>query len=300
MPYVERTTIAGKTIEVEKYYTSRYNRKGIRRGKRVRPTKEEQKKVNDRKAERELRILINANFGYGDYHMVLDYVRRKGEPDRSREQMRRDRDIFLRLLRRECRRQGKELRYVSVMEIGEKGARHHHFVINQIDVKILQECWYKAYSGHSRIKVFPLDDSGNYAKLAAYLIKYTSRHRTQEDGALQMKRWNCSRNLIRPLPEYRIITDRGWFRAEAKPAAGYYVDKDSIKRGVHSPDYYGYGFFKYIMVRLPGTGREAGKREESRDGDHNRSVQMADDRMGDHCGSRDCGRDRPDRCKRSV
>ena len=53
------------------------------------------------------------------------------------------------------------------MEIGKKGARHHHLVINQIDTKILQQCWYKAYEGHNRVKVFPLDDSGNYAELAA-------------------------------------------------------------------------------------------------------------------------------------
>ncbi len=32
------------------------------------------------------------------------------------------------------------------------------------------------------MKVFPLDDSGNYADLAAYLIKYTDKHRKEEDG----------------------------------------------------------------------------------------------------------------------
>lgn len=249
MPYVERITRAGKTIEIERYFTSRYHKRGIHRGDRVNPTKEQQEKINTRQAERKLRILINANYGYGDYHVVLDYIRKKGRPDRTKEEMRQDINIFLRELRKEYKKQDKELKYIHVMEIGEKGARHHHLVINKIDTEILQKCWYKAYEGHNRIKVFPLDDTGDYSELASYLIKYTDKHIKKEDGALMGKRWNCSKNLVRPIPEYRIITDREWFRAEARPIKGYYVDKDSIRRGVHSPEYYGYGFFSYRLIK---------------------------------------------------
>ena len=220
MPYVERITRAGKTIEVERYFTSRYKKPGIKRGDKVKPTKEQQVKVNTRQAERKLRILMNANFGYGDYQVV----------------------------------QGKELKYIHVMEIGDKGARHHHLVINQIDTKVLQQCWYKAYEGHNRVKVFPLDDTGNYAKLASYFIKYTDKHRTKEDGALQGKRWNCSKNLVRPEPQIRIITERAWFKAEPRAIKGYYVDKDSISKGIHSPDYYGYGYFRYTLVEIEKDG----------------------------------------------
>lgn len=41
-----------------------------------------------------------------------------------------------------------EFKYIHVMEIGKKGARHHHLVVNKIDTEILQRCWYKAYEGH--------------------------------------------------------------------------------------------------------------------------------------------------------
>lgn len=111
MPYVERVTRAGKTIEVERYFTSRYKKPGIKRGDKVKPTKEEQKKVNTRAAERKLRLLLNANFGYGDYHLELDYIRKKGQPDRSREQMRKDMDIFLRELRKECKKAGMGFKF---------------------------------------------------------------------------------------------------------------------------------------------------------------------------------------------
>ena len=251
MPYVERVTKAGNTIEIERYFTSRYKKKGISRGDKVKPTKEEQEKVNTRQAERKLRILINANYGYGDYHLVLDYIRRKGEPDRTPEQMRQDIDVFLRECRKEYRKAGLEFKYIHVMEIGKKGARHHHLVVNKIDTEILQRCWYKAYEGHNRVKVFPLDDSGNYAELASYLIKYTGTHKKGTDGALQGKRWNCSKNLVRPEPEYHIISDREYFKKEPKAIKGYYVDKNSVSMGVHSPEYYGYEPKERQIMALP-------------------------------------------------
>lgn len=250
MPYVKRTTRAGKTIEVEYYFTSRYNKRGGSRKDKVKATREEQKKVNTRIAERKLRLLMNHNFGYGDYHVVLDYVRKRGMPERTKEEMRKDIAVFLRELRKKYKERGKELKYIHVMEIGEKGARHHHLVINNIDTKILQEAWYKAYEGHNRVKVFPLDDTGQYKKLASYFIKYTDKV-MKTDKALQGKRYNCSKNLVRPEPKYKIIRDRGWFRtSEPKPKKGYYIDKESIERGITSPDYYGYGWFRYTMVKL--------------------------------------------------
>ena len=144
--------------------------------------------------------------------------------------------------------------YIHVMEIGKKGARHHHLVVNKIDTEILQRCWYKAYEGHNRVKVFPLDDSGNYAELASYLIKYTGTHKKGTDGALQGKRWNCSKNLVRPEPEYHIISDREYFKKEPKAIKGYYVDKNSVSMGVHSPEYYGYGYLRYTLVKITDRG----------------------------------------------
>lgn len=92
-------------------------------------------------------------------------------------------------------------------------------MMNKIDTEILQKAWYKAYAGHNRVKVFPLDDSGNYAKLAAYFIKYSDKHLKDGDsGKLQGKRWAASKNLVRPEPVYEIVTQRAWFRCEAKDA----------------------------------------------------------------------------------
>lgn len=249
MPYVERVTRAGKTIEVDRYYTSRYHKKGIKRGDKVKPTEEAQKKVNTRRAVRGLRLILAENYRDGDLHIDFGYIRKKGQPYRSREEMRKDIDAFLRELRKIYKKQGMELKYVHVMEVGDKGARHHHLVINYIDTRLIQAAWKKAYPENSKIHFHPLDTNGDYSRLAEYLIKYTDKTAGTEE-ALQGKRWNCSRNLRRPEPEYRIIKDRNQYSTEPKAMKGYYIDKDSVKVGVHSEDFCGYGYLSYRMVRL--------------------------------------------------
>lgn len=249
MPYLRRTTIAGKTIEIECYYSARYNKKGAKRSDKVKATKEAQKRINRKKTERKLRLILNENFKSGDYYITLDYIHKKGEEYRTPAEMRKDINIFLRECRKICKKLGIPFKYIHVMEIGKRGARHHHLVINKIDTDILQKAWNKAYAGHNRIKVFPLDSSGQYGKLAAYLIKYSYEHLKDKDR-LKGKSWSGSQNLKKPIEVYEVINDRNWFRCEAKQRKGYYVEKDSIEKGIASPEYFGYGYFRYRMVKL--------------------------------------------------
>lgn len=52
MPYIIEVVKAGNTIEVSKYYSSRFNKKGVKRGKRKQLTTDEQREVNKRAAEK--------------------------------------------------------------------------------------------------------------------------------------------------------------------------------------------------------------------------------------------------------
>lgn len=246
MPYVEAVTTAGKTVEIERYYTARYGSRGHpHKPKRV-ATSEEQKRINEKQAEKKLRRLINANFSPGDYHVVLSYAKARDDPPRTPDEMKDDIAKFLRAMRKEYKAAERELRYIHVAEVGSHGARHHHIVINKTDVEIIQRCW-----PHGRIHVNPLDQSGNYAKLAAYLIKYSSRMLGTAEK-LQGKRWNASRNLDHPIPVKKIITERAWFRSEPKVpkkyAGRYYIDRDSIAMSTDSPEYAGLGFMRFTMV----------------------------------------------------
>ena len=148
MPYVKRTTKAGKTIEVEYYYTSRYNRKGQGRGDKVKATREEQKKVNTRQAERKLRLLLNNNYGYGDYHVVLDYIRVKGKPDRTKEEM----DVS-HITIRNVKTGG---RHHGIICLAANGCQVHHIHIENISEDSMgaaepwREATVKIYTGYGR------------------------------------------------------------------------------------------------------------------------------------------------------
>lgn len=239
MSYVLETCIAGDTIEISKYYNS-YNRpKGMPRGKRIKETTEQQFKCNERRAEKTLRRLINANFGGGDYHINLNYKKecRPADKKEMRENVRK----FLRNLRKEYKKHGKVLKYIHVMEIGKKGARHHHLVINRLDAEVIRKAWDKG-----RVHIYPLDDTGQYAQLASYLIKYSSAV-LKSENALQGKRWDSSRNLKKPLVKKRIIS-RNKFREQPQEKKGYYIDKNSIRN--YTSDITGYQFMGYTLVKI--------------------------------------------------
>ena len=82
---------------------------------------------------------------------------------------------------------------------------------------------------HGRVIVSPLDDTGNYWRLAHY---YVNQLRTSPQGEeIKGKRWSCSKNLRRPPPKTEVREARTW-REEPKPIKGYYIDPDSIESGI--------------------------------------------------------------------
>ena len=97
-------------------------------------------------------------------------------------------------LRRLYKNKGKELKYISVTEY--KRVRiHHHLVINKLDFTEILEIWPQGF-----INFKPLDNSGNYHRLAEYLVKET-RTTFRAKDSVSGKRWNPSRNLIQPIEE---------------------------------------------------------------------------------------------------
>ena len=237
MPYLEEICIAGKTKEVNRYYSSKFNKKGYKRQKKQKETSEKQKEVNKRQSEIKLTRDINANFRYRDWLVTLDY---RIMPDK--EQMQTEIRKFLRKLRKVYKKNNMVLKYIHVMEIGKKGARHHHMLINNIDPSLITELW-----EHGYMHFTPLDNTGQYKKIARYFIKYSDTY-MNTDQELQGKRWNSSKNLVHPVPEKRIITKRDYIRREAKSQKGYYVDKESVEEGIHEKT--GYMFFRYTLVMI--------------------------------------------------
>ena len=72
---------------------------------------------------------------------------------------------------------------------------------------------------------------GEYENLAAYLVKETTET-FKDDEAPCKKRYSCSRNLVHPEPEVKIIKAFKWAE-DPKPKKGYEVIKDSVHSGIN-------------------------------------------------------------------
>ena len=238
MGYYKTTIKAGKTIEVHKSFTKHENKKS--RGDKKKLTPEEIEKVNQINAERNLRILINANFKEGDLYATLTY--RKEDRQTPAEAKKSVKALFD-VLRIEFRKCGEELKYVTEYK---NKAIHHHLIINDIKslnvAKMIRKLW---KFGRPDFKL--LDETGQYKDLAAYLIKETSKTYKEKDGG-HMQRYSCSRNLIRPVPVTEIIRKAMKWAADPKPIKGYYIDKDSVYNGVNP--FTGREFQRYTMIRI--------------------------------------------------
>ena len=249
MPYYKTEIIAGKTVEVVKSYSKRIG-EGKPRGKKEKATAEEMEKVNQKNAEARLRRLINANFGYGDFHLVLTYKKdKRPSPKEAKERLAK----FLRILRREYKKIGEDLKYINVTEYENK-AIHHHLIINGVDNaninKLIRDCW-EWGSPHFT----PLDDTGQHKELAAYFIKETSKTYKNDDGGAK-QRYSCSRNLIKPVTKVSIIKKADKWIEEPKPKKGYYIDKDTVYNGINL--WNGRPIQYYTMVKLPDPGGGCG------------------------------------------
>lgn len=244
MPYIKETCVAGDTIEVCKYYTYRVNVKGEKRARKEKQTTEAQKKVNQRKAEKELRRLMAANFKNGDVVVRLDFIRRPGGSDEMQQLI----EKAIRKLRAAYKKAGASLKYIYVKEVGPKGGRHIHMILNRDGMDIL--ALLTAYWPHGGIHVDPWTTGPNFQKLAAYFIKYALK--TEEtEGKLIGKRWYPSRNLKKPSVKKEVIKSNR-FREQVAEKKGYTLEKDSVRAGIS--DLTGYRYFSYTLIRTEGSG----------------------------------------------
>ena len=227
---VREICVAGRTIDVTLKLTSGIHTSKRRQKKNI--TREKVQANNDRMAARNLARLINANFKAGDFHLVLTY---KEAP--TKEQAKKDRANFIRKLKKTV----PDLKYVAVTE-WEHTRIHHHLVISECSIDLIERLWWDL----GYIKVGFLDDSGEYSKLAEYLIKETTKTFRSQDSCYK-RRYSCSANLIRPVVKREEISISDLFE-DPEPIKGYYIPKDSIRRYEHPVT--GIEHLEYIMIAL--------------------------------------------------
>lgn len=237
MPYIEEVCIAGQTVEVSKYYSYRVHTKGEKRLSTGEATSESQKKINQRRAGTKLRRLMNNNFVDGDFLIRLDF--HEVHPQTS-EEMQVLTSNFIRRLKREYQKTGVDLKYIYVKELGKRGGRHIHLLVNKNYPDLIRKCW--EYGG---IHIDPLISNGQYRKIAEYFIKYASK--TEEtEGKLIGKRWYASRNLVPPKVRKKVITSN-IFRNKVRIIKGYYLDAETERYGISEST--GYEYFSYTLIK---------------------------------------------------
>lgn len=241
MKIIEKTIKAGKTVEVLRYSSPRYGKRG-----RGRPPekKEEQtsRRAHAKRAEQNLRWILNENFQDKEDALVTLSWKKGTAPEDSKE-MKRKVQNFLRRLKTRYKKSGKELKYVYTMEIGPRGSRHVHMVINDVDIRELSDVW-----DGGVLDVKPLNSDGQYGRIAAYFVKYadkTDKTTEQAEGEKIGKKYCTSRNLRKPKIKVRHIT-RARFSAP-RERKGYRIDKDLTAEGTNEWD--GTAWQRIVYVR---------------------------------------------------
>lgn len=243
--YIRDTWDCGETLEVEEKHTGRYGARGQKREKKKEATPEDIMRQNQWKRVRDLRRLIKWNFTTGDSWITLTYEK---DARPGWKEMVKHMEKFIRQLRSTYQKYGWTLKYIWRPQIGKRGAIHVHILINAMSnaetrtEKIVRELW---RYGNPNMKVVYDLKNGDLAEYIATPL--------QEWEPEEAKSFHPSRNLIRKEPDKKeirrrsLIDKQGKFR-ELKAPKGYYVDPNSIEKGINPVT--GYAYRRYILVKI--------------------------------------------------
>lgn len=157
--------------------------------------------INANRSWQRLELLLAANFGRRDLHVVLTYddehlpANRQAAVQRVRK--------MLPQLRAVRKSRGQELKYIYVTEqlSSEGGRLHHHMVVNGTgaDLDVLRSLW-----PYGEVELETLDTWQGYEALAKYLTKEPRELGKPEVGA---RNWAASIGLTKPKVESEIVKD---------------------------------------------------------------------------------------------
>ena len=260
MHYLKVVCEINNKLEIDKHYDLRYGAPGIPRQKTRKRTPEEMAAHNLWRRKRELRRLIELNFGEGDWHVTLT-CRPEDRPEKE-EAPKRIR-AFRNKLRAEYKKRGWNLKYIITCEIGERGATHWHMIVNDMHggevstAKLIRRLWV-----WGRPYFSPLDDTGDYGKLADYIVK-ESANRIEREETLEKLSYISSRNLVRPVIKCEKVPARSWRRQPPVPP-GWELVPGTLVNGLNK--YNGLPYQHYTIRRILKSGKNENSGNLHRDG----------------------------------
>lgn len=232
MAYIQKLVVTPNATFTYKHYSARYGKKG-KRGERIGPTSQQQKKINMRIARHKILWTICWWFRRDDYLLTLTY-RRADRPETAKEAAAKA-GKALSKLRRILKDDGIKLSYMLMTERGERGAIHHHVLIkNRFNIGIFFDKRLWEYGGVHHDPEFMKNTP--IIKIAKYFVKGNSDN--------SEKLFSKSRDLICPKPEVKIIPADTW---REKPVIKKGYELWNLAEGVECER--GTIYQEYIMVR---------------------------------------------------
>ena len=204
--YREKKYVCGRFVDVYIYPTyPRPQMPGAKRRRKRGPTREVQKKLNQRHADEKFARLAHKNFSEKDLALELDYAINPPENKTAMQDLQR----FLRKIRYRYRKAGIELKYLWVLEVSKTGRYHFHMILTGgIDRDELEKLWGHGWANTKRLQF----DRHGLAALSKYMTK---SHRREEETRVTYRSYNGSKNLVDPEPEISDSRIRSRKRAAA-------------------------------------------------------------------------------------
>ena len=196
------------------------------RKKKRKRTPEEIQRQNETNKWKKLQRIILANFKEGDWHLILKY--RKEERPEEYARAKKQREKFLRDVRKAFKEAGVVFKWIAITERGKKEqVLHHHMIIQDIataelnTVQLVKKFW-----KYGHVQFVSLYEDGEYEKLAQYIVKAETK---------EEKKWasySRSRNMVVPEAKREVKYCKKW-RLEPQAPEGWYVVKESVVNGIN-------------------------------------------------------------------
>ncbi len=250
--YIKKSCRIHDKIEIEKHYTGRYGAPGMPRESKSKKTPEEMAKQNHWRRCRELRRIMELNFGLGDFHVTLTC---KKELRPTKEDATKVIRTFRDNLRKAYKKQGWELKYIITCETGERGAVHWHMVVNNMHnsdastTNMIHKLWTLGRAYFS-----PLDDTGDYKALAEYMVKEASK-RIEKEETIEKLSYMISRNLKRPQVTEKKVNAKSWKKIPNIPP-GWELVPGTLVNGINK--FTGWPYQHYTIKKEAGTDEDSG------------------------------------------
>lgn len=207
------------------------------RARRARATSAVRQAINDKTAVGRLELLLAKNFEPG--HVFLTVTYREAHYPSGWDEAEKRLRAYIRVLRRELRRLGRELKYIYVtQDVYGNGRIHHHMALNATmeDVELLRSLW----RWGDQVELAPLLQS-TWGARAEYMTQEGYRR------GVGKRMWTPSKNLLQP-----TVTKEEWpgnAMLEVPPGA-FVIDNPGPQR----TDGVFYQYMKYWKTPPPYSG----------------------------------------------